>query len=249
MEHGISVIIVEDEEIWIASLTRMLDDFGYNIVKTVSTVEDALAAFSTCEYDLILMDINLDGRNSGIELGNIVNKLYHKPFIFITADTDNKIKEASRTNPAAYITKPINPTALFIAIQNAIQHFQNDTQTAVHEHETGEQELTSFFVKQGTRYKKIDWKDVAYLSSGKNYISVFNAADKTEYYIRSSLQKILQYTVPKNLQKHFIQVNRSEAVQLSYIQEIMNDEVKTAFKTFSVSDTYIKELKSKINIF
>ena len=244
MENEISILIVEDEEIWIEQLHHILTEFGYTVTKTVSNVEDALVALSEDEYDLVLLDINLNGKKSGIELAKIINKLYVKPFIFLTASLNHQMKDAAATGPSAYLTKPVNPASLYVAIQNAINNFSNNKTGSVKD----DDDFSSFFVKQGARYKKIDWAEVAYLSAGKNYTSVFNAADKTEYYIRSSLQKILQYQVPKHLQKQFVQVNRSEAVKLSFIQEVTNDELKTAFKSFVISDTYSKELKNKLNI-
>ncbi len=245
MENEISVLIVEDEEIWIQNLHLILKDLGFAVANTVSTVDDALSAFAENNYDLILMDINIDGRNSGIELGKIVSKLYKKPFIFITASHDHKIKDAAEAKPSAYLTKPINSSSLFIAIQNAINNFNNQQSTPDNIEDNN---FTSFFVKNGSKYKKIDWKDVAYLSAGKNYIGIFNAADKSEYYIRSSLQKILQHQIPKQLQKQFIQLNRSEAVQFSFVQEVKHDEVKTIFKSFAVSESFSKDLKSRLNI-
>jgi len=245
MENEISILVVEDEEIWIEQLHLILNEFGFTVTKAVSTVDDALAALSSSEYDLVLLDIHLNGQNSGIELGKIINKLYNKPFIFTTASNYHLMKQVTDSKASAYLTKPINPSSLFIAIQNAINNFSNNQPASV---KADEGNFTSFFVKQGARYRKINWEDVAFLSAGKNYTSVFNAADKTEYYIRSSLQKILQYQIPKQLQKQFLQVNRSEAVQLSFIQEVMNDELKTAFKSFAISETYSKELKNKLHI-
>jgi CheY-like chemotaxis protein len=223
MENEISILIVEDEEIWIQQLKHMLDEFGFTVTKTVSTVEDALSTLSSCEYDLVLLDIHLNGKNSGIELGKIISKLYNKPFIFTTASHYHEIKEATDTRPSAYLPKPINPASLFVAIQNAINNSSNN-QRALKEDAAN---FTSFFVKQGARFKKIDWEDVVFLSAGKNYTSVFNA---------------------QNLQKQFLQVNRSEAVQLSFILEVSNDELKTAFKSFTISETYSKEMRAKLNV-
>jgi len=244
MEHTISILIVEDEEIWMYSLSKMLEDFGFAVAKIVSTVDDALSAFSNCEYDLILMDINLGGKNSGIELGRIVNKLYKKPFIYITASHGHEIRDAASANPSAYLPKPINSSSLYIAIQNAINNFSNYLPSSQYD-DIG---LDSFFVKHGNRYKKVSWKDVAYISAGKNYIGVFNTTDKTEYFIRSSLQKTMQHLIPKSLQKQFIQINRAEVVQFSFILEVMNDEVKTAYKSFPVSEGYGKDLRNRLNI-
>jgi DNA-binding LytR/AlgR family response regulator len=245
MLNEISILVVEDEEIWTQQLRYILTDFGFNVVNTVSNLDDALATLSSCEYDIVLTDIRLNGRDSGIELGKIISNLYKKPFIFITASLGHQMQQAAQARPSAYLPKPINPSSLYIAIQNAIDNFNNNQQPTGKE---ADGEFTSFFVKQGTRYKKIDWKDVVYLSAGKNYTSVFNAPDKTEYYIRSSLQRILQFQVPRQLQKLFIQVNRSEAVQFSYVQEVVNNEVKTPFKSIAISDVYGKELKNRLNI-
>lgn len=246
MDNVISVLVVEDEEIWSKMIQLVLLDFGYSIARIVNNTEDALTAFSECDYDIILMDINLNGKNSGIELGKVVNKVYKKPFIFITASGDHTLMAAAAAKPSAYLPKPINPSSLFIAIQNAINNFSNGD--SVQPDKNDDSLFSSFFVKQGKRYKKIDWKDVSSISAGKNYVSVFNTIDKTQYFIRSSLQRTLQHIIPKYLQGNFIQVNRSEAVQLSFVLEISDDEVKTAYSNIPITESYGKELKSKMNI-
>lgn len=176
MDNIISVLIVEDEEIWTRTLQLILKDFGFSVAASVSTVEDAISAFGAYEYDIILLDIHLNGKNSGLELGKIVKKMYNKPFIFITASRDHNILDAAESKPSAYLTKPINASSLFIAIQNAINNFSN--QQVAGSDKADQESFSSFFIKQGNRYKKIDWKHVAYLSAGKNYVGVFNTADR-----------------------------------------------------------------------
>ena len=246
MENTISILIVEDEEIWIQSLTMILEDFGYRISGVATTVNEALVAFGAMDYDLVLMDINLDSMTSGIELGKVVNKMYHKPFIFVTSSNDHNFRDAAQANPSAYLTKPVNASSLFIAIQNAIKNFTDGVPASLNR--AGDESFTSFFVKHGSKYKKIDWKDVAYLSAGKNYVSIFNTVDKMDFYIRSSLHKTLQHIIPRQLQSQFIQLNRSDVVQFSFISEVTADEVKTAYKCFPVSEAFGKELRSKLRI-
>jgi len=249
MQEDISILIVEDEEIWIQQLQFFLKDFGFTSTKAVTNLEDALVTLSSTEYDLMLLDINLGGKNSGIELGKIITRLYNKPFIFITSSNTHQLKEAAEVLPSAYLAKPVNPYSLYIAIQNAINNFGNNR---IAGGQDGDIELTSFFVKQGSKYKKINWKDVAYLSAGKNagknYTSVFNTVDKTEYFIRSSLSKVLEFLIPKQLQYQFVQINRSEIINLFFVQEVENEEVKMAFKSFSITSTYMRELRKRLNI-
>ena len=246
MDNEISILIVEDEKIWIECIQKILKDFVFQVAGIARSAEEALDAFGTVDYDLALVDIQLHGKNTGIELGKVLKTTYNKPFIFITASSDHVLAAAAQVGPSAYLTKPINPSTLFIAIQNAIQN--HEAQIAARTYTYMGEEATFFFVKQGNRYKRVDWKNVAYLSSGKNYVTIFNVADKAEYYIRSSLQKTLQHIVPPSLRSQFIQVNRSEVVQSSFIQEFTGEEVKTAYKALLVSEVYCKELKSKLNI-
>jgi len=243
MEQAISILIVEDEDIWVHNLTILLESYGFSVARAVTTVNDALTAFSSCNYDLVLMDINLDSRGGGIELGKVLDKMYNKPFIFVTSGDFHDVKDAAAANPSAYLTTPVSPNSLFVAIQNAFNHFSSNRQSPG---KIAEESFSFFFVKQGNKYKKIEWKDVVYISSQKNYVSVFNAPDKAEYLIRSSLQKTMQHIVPRSMHNQFVQVNRAEVVQLSFVNEITSDEVRTSYKNFPISESGGKELRSML---
>ena len=246
MNEEIAVLIIEDEELWAKSLQANLDDFGFSVVGTANNFESAVMALNKKNYDIVLLDIHLHGSESGIELGRMVYSMYQKPFVFITASFDAQVaQKAVSANPSAYLTKPVHPASLFATIQTAIQNFTTHT-TALSPKESGKDD--TFFVKQGDKYKKVFWKDVVCLSSEKNYTAVLNAADGTTSFIRSTLPKTLNYLVPVAYRQSFVQLNRSEVVQLSFIQELAKDEVVTAYKTFTVTPSNLKNLKEKLRI-
>ena len=244
LSEELSVLIIEDEEIWSSSLADNLQEFGFLIAGIANNFELAISLLNTTYYDIVLLDININHKNSGIELGKMIYQLYKKPFIFITASQDSHTStEAIAAHPSAYLIKPVNPVSLFVTIQSAIANYQNNV-TA----HTATDDYSSFFVKQGNKYKKIDWNDVVYLSSEKKYTGIFNALDASEYFIRSTLPKTLNYIIPKNLQKNFVQINRAEIVNIGFVQELIGDELKTKFKTLNVTESYFKELKERLNI-
>jgi DNA-binding LytR/AlgR family response regulator len=246
MEEEISVLIIEDEELWAKSLKANLDEFGFTVTGVAGDFETAVMALNQKNYDIVLLDIHINGRESGIELGRMVYSLYQKPFIFITASYDAQTAQAAvAARPSAYLTKPVHPASLFATIQTAIRNFTDQAATVSPTEPAGDD---FFFVKQGDKYKKIFWKDVVCLSSEKNYTGVLNAFDGSTVYIRSTLPKTLHYLVPSALQKNFVQVNRSEVVQITYVSELAKDEVKTSYKTFTVTEAYLKELKGKLGI-
>lgn len=246
MEPEIAVLIIEDEPLWARSIAANLTEFGFTVSGIAHSFETAVSALNQKDYDLVLLDIHLNGRESGIELGHMVHTLYQKPYIFITASHDAPtVQAAVAARPSAYLTKPVHPASLFATIQTAFRNFQEQLPASA-SIETASSD--SFFVKQGEKYKKVYWKDVVCLSSEKNYTGVLNAADGSTSFIRSTLPRTLRYLVPAPLQPQFVQVNRSEVVQLAHIQELARDEVRTAHKTFPVTESHLKELKEKLRI-
>ena len=246
MQEAISVLLIEDEALWAQSISANLEEFGFSVAGVATDFESAVAALNKQNYDVVLLDIHLNGRESGIELGRMIYSFYHKPFIFVTASYDAQTAQAAvSARPSAYLTKPVHPASLFVTIQTALQNFSAQQ---VAPPSGGPLLNDSFFVKQGDKYKKIFWKDVVFLRSEKNYTGVFNAADGAMAVIRSTLPKTLRFLVPSALQDGFVQINRSEVVQVRYILELEKDEVKTAFKSFTVTESFQKGLKEKLHI-
>lgn len=246
IDEAIKVLIIEDEDVWRKFLTVKLDQLGYEIAGEASTFEDGIKLLATAEYDLVLLDINLNSRGSGIELAHVVNQLYKKPFIFITFTMDTMIAdEAAATNPSAYLQKPVNATSLRVAIQNALRRF-SDPDPGPFVHSTTEQDY--FFVKQGNNYKKLDWKDIVHMRSNKNYTLLYSAADKKEYAIRSSLSRTHQLILPDQYKNDFIQVNRSEIVHFSFIEELRGEDLRTNYGIYVVTEGYLDQLKNRMKI-
>ncbi|RZK07594.1 MAG: response regulator, partial [Flavobacterium sp.] len=205
MQDETSVLIIEDEELWAKSLQTNLDDFGFKVIGIANNFESAIIALNKRNYDIVLLDIHLDGRESGIEIGRMVYNFYHKPFIFITASYDaHTAQTAVSAKPSAYLTKPVHPASLFATIQTAISNFaENTTAAAFKQVEVQD----SFFVKQGDKYIKVFWQDVVCLRSEKNYTGLLTVMDSGTYFIRSTLPKTLRYLIPERLQGNFLQIN------------------------------------------
>jgi len=245
MQSDISVLVIEDEETWSHQITYDLKQFGFTVVGCVDTVEDALPAITANNFDIALLDINLNGKNSGIALGKLITQTIKKPFIFITGSVnDGIVAEAAAALPSAFLTKPFNPASLFISIQGAIHHFSAGENTSPAQNEP---EISSFFVKLGNKYVRVDWGNVVCLRSDKNYTSIITS-DTNTYMIRSTLQKTLQHIVPAALKNNFVQINRGDVLNKSFIKEVVDDEAITEHHSFSITEAYLKNLKQLLNI-
>lgn len=246
MHQTISILIIEDEEIWATQLEMSLKGLGFDITAVYDNAEDALLNLPKLDFDIALLDININGKNMGIELGKIINAVYKKPFIFITGSIDkHTVAEAVAANPSAYLIKPTNDTSLFIAIQKAIENFGKHAaaQTAI-----DNDKYDSFFIKLGNRYKKISWNDVVALASDKKYTRVLLVNDAAEYFINNTLPKTIQYILPETIRHQFVQINRAEIINTKHILEIKGGIIKTPTHQFEATDNYIKAVRQVLHI-
>jgi DNA-binding NarL/FixJ family response regulator len=115
------IIIVEDEALIAAEIEGTIKNLGYSVVGKVMNGDKALDKFASTPCDLVLLDINIKGTLSGIDLAKILKEKYNQPFVFITSFADEKtVKEASLTMPYGYIVKPFTEKDLRSNIEMAL---------------------------------------------------------------------------------------------------------------------------------
>ncbi len=240
----IQILIIEDDPITASIMSLILKEFGFTVKGIAHTLEAAISFLNKEHFDIALVDIDLNGTRSGIEIGTMISNLYKFPFIFITGISDAAIiAEAVKAKPAAYLVKPPNAATLFACIQTAIQNF-NTSQIGAINHQ---QPNDFFFIKVGNKLKRIEWKQVVLLSSADNY-TIITLVDTSEYYLRSSLAMTMKFQIPQHLQDTFVQVNRAEAVQINFIAEINDEEIVTPIKQLSITKSYLKDVKLRLKI-
>lgn len=243
--NSIKLLIIDDEEIWSTQLEMIAEKFGFEVVGCFNEATTAIMQLSKIDFDIALLDISMEGKNIGIELGKMITNTYNKPFIFITGSLDqHTANEALAAKPSAYLTKPVNDTSLYVAIQQALNNFE---EKQVAQNETAIKS-NSFFVKVGNKYKKIEWQKVVALISDKKYTKILVANDNVEYFIGNTLPKTLQNILPPHLQNNFVQINRAEVVNTEYIIELKSTTITTLHQIFEATDGYLPELKNKLNL-
>jgi len=118
------ILIVEDESLVALDLSQSVQSLGYNVVGIVSNSKDAIALICKEKIDLVLMDICIKGDADGIDTAKAI-KIYDKniQIIYSTAlNGEEDIKRAVKTNPSAYIIKPITIQSLQAAMQIALMN-------------------------------------------------------------------------------------------------------------------------------
>lgn len=123
---GKKILVIDDEELIIKSLSKLLEKNGYEVF-IIKSGQDAIAIAEEEYVDLIISDIRMPGMN-GIEVIKNILGIYTQKespvpaVIFITGYADKKVeKEARDLNPAAYIYKPFDISTLVKKINEVLK--------------------------------------------------------------------------------------------------------------------------------
>ncbi len=123
------VFIIEDEIVVASSIKDILENNKYIVSGIATNYKVAIQKLNTIKTDLVLCDINLGENLTGIDLMQEVKKKFNLPFIFITAYSSiDIIKNAYKTSPLNYITKPFNEKQLLASIELAFQQLSLATE-------------------------------------------------------------------------------------------------------------------------
>ncbi len=115
------ILIVEDEIVVASEIKLRLEAMGYYVIGIVNNGRDAIKKVELHEPDIILMDITLKGKMTGLEATRKISMTTDIPVIFITAHTDKSTLDSAREATSHGIfTKPFSDIELQAAIQQAI---------------------------------------------------------------------------------------------------------------------------------
>lgn len=99
----------------------VLESFGFEISDIVSEDIKVIESIETNTPEIILMDININEKESGIDIAVKIKEHYDIPVIFITGYSDeDTVNKAKKAGPYGFIVKPIKYDELRIAIEIAL---------------------------------------------------------------------------------------------------------------------------------
>jgi DNA-binding NarL/FixJ family response regulator len=122
--NEISVCIVDDNNELRAALEEIISmSDGYECAGTMSTAEEAVRKLPLIKPDVVLMDINLGGGETGIDcVRELKPSMPSTNFMMCTVyEEDEKIFEALNAGASGYILKKTAPGKLLEAIRELYQ--------------------------------------------------------------------------------------------------------------------------------
>lgn len=223
--ENIAVLIVDDEVLIAEDLKDSLLSFGIKKIDMAHDKKSAIETLKQFDPDIILLDIRMENETDGLEIGNYIAENTQKPFIYITAHSDVKmIANIIKTNPVAYITKPIKKSDLYASIGLAVKKIRLA-------------EKNRLKIKDGHSTVLIPHNTILYIKSDGNYVDIY--CDTKKYSIRQSLDSL----VSELDSSIFFKIHRSYVVNTSKIVRFSKKEVVINSTSLPVSRNLNKELE------
>jgi response regulator of citrate/malate metabolism len=106
------ILIVEDEFIVANDLSIILENASYDVCGIADSVEEARELIARYQPQLVLLDIHLKGRLTGIDLARELGE-ENIAFVYLSANSNQKILEKTKaTNPQSFMVKPFREKGL-----------------------------------------------------------------------------------------------------------------------------------------
>ena len=113
---GIRVFVVEDEFLLSMQIEHELLSRGCSMIGPFSKLADAIAALPRHEFDLALLDVNLNGEI----VYPLADELLRRRMTFVLVSGYGASNVPERFRAAPRVPKPYDPKTLFEAIRHAL---------------------------------------------------------------------------------------------------------------------------------
>jgi len=135
------ILIVEDQFVEANHLRLMLRKAGYTVQPVARSVSEAIGLISQERPDLVLLDIFLSGKETGIDLAKILKK-EQIGFIYLSANSNEDIlNEAKATHPFGFLIKPFREKDLLVTMEIAAYHQENGLESGLRKEAFFQQQL------------------------------------------------------------------------------------------------------------
>ncbi len=235
----IKILVVEDEIIIADSICNALNELGYHSLEPAINYTEAIEIIENEKPDIAILDIQLSGKKSGIDLAKTIRENYHFPFIFLTSNSDSfTINQAKEVSPPAYLIKPFSKEELYSSIEIALHNFSTKSGDLMDENLIIKESL---LIKNKGYFTKVSFNDILYLRSDHVYVEIL-LKNQQKYVVRTSLNDILN-----KLNSNFIRVHRGFVINVLYLSHINNNSVIIIDEEIPIGKKFRDDIVKRIN--
>jgi len=216
-----NILIIEDELLIAGSIEMIISKKSKLIcVGKAIDYNEAINYLTNNQVDLAIIDINISGAKTGIDIAKYINKYIKIPFIYLTSYTDRStITKILETQPEGYLSKPINDINLLTMVELALKNHYNPNSY-----------ISIAIGKKTHRFQK---NSVLYACSDHVYVKLY-LKDKT-LFLRTSLKSLID-KLPKGVLKRY---GKSIALNPIHLNYLTPKTAKIGDKVFNISSRFL----------
>jgi len=215
----LQLLVLEDNSEDAKDLVLLCHKQSYHVT-IAKTINEATALLQTMYFDVIILDIMINGKPDGITFAETLNiRQVDIPFLFLTnIQTKTIFEKAKYTKPFNYLLKPYNALEVLYAIELAIETHYKQKHTLSLSENNGVLCPEFLFIKKKRSVVKVSIKDINYIKVDHKYCDL--VSDNDTFLIKLSLARV-QGILPH---KTFRQTHRNYLVNLEKIKEIFFED-------------------------
>ncbi len=241
-------MLVEDDPSYSLEIQMLIDELGYELQGIADNANDVFGILKKGKPDLILMDIQLKGEMTGIEIAKRLDK-EKIPIIFITSFDDREtFGEAKQTNNYGYIVKPFNNLTLESTIEVAlIKSGKEGNQQSLEEDETWNEDLILedfVFIKKRNRLEKVALNDIFFLEADGNYCKISTSTKR--FILKMSLKRANEILSSKN----FVRISKGHIVNMKCVTtiELSKNMIVLNTEAFPIGKRYKSNVMKRLKL-
>lgn len=210
----ISVFVVEDEKHILESTLSMLQELGFDVAGSASTIDDAYAGIRKSSPKLVLLDVEVGSRKS-FELLEKFNRIEFK-VIFVTAHQKYAL-DAFRFSAVDFLLKPLSMSALEVALKKATESLTKDQDISLkalqYNLQTNSQDQ-KIILKTQDKIHVLKLEEIIHCESDQSY-TIFHTLNG-----KIMVSKTLGYYDDLLSTHGFFRIHKSHLINLSHILQI-----------------------------
>jgi len=149
------ILIVEDQFVEADYLRLILVKAGYDVIGIARSVVKAQEIIKQTTPDLVLLDIFLKGKLTGIDLAQQLRD-DNIPFIYLSANSNEEVLMAAKaTQPSGFLVKPFREKDLLVTLEIAQYRHEHIQESALNKESTLQQQLTHIISEHKGREHKL----------------------------------------------------------------------------------------------
>lgn len=224
----IRCVALDDEPLALKLLSEFISKVDFlHLESSFSSTPEALKYISENEIDCVFLDIEMPALN-GIELSKILNNFAKKPEIVFVSAFGNYAVEGFKLDVVDFLLKPYS----FEELKNSAQKVLTSIELKTNKNTDNFNDF--FFIKIDAQQVKFSSSEILYIESMRDYVKIYTENRSVPYIPLLTLKKIKTFLS----NKHFLQINRSQIINISKITSYGKNSVVVAAKKFVVSEKF-----------